>query len=79
MSPVRVVHCGEGQVFLVALYCRQHHVSRINRMHEVRRERRLVLGFVYWLSIQVLCYCDLLKHSLNEKLCAHVFVWLAAW
>jgi hypothetical protein len=51
MRPVRIMHGSVRDALLGAVNSSQHHVGRINRMHEVGRESRILLRLVNGLVI----------------------------
>ena len=79
VAPVAIVYSCKCNSFLLALQCSQHHVSRVNRVHVVWREGRILFRFVYWLGIHVLSDCDLLNYCVYNVFVSNRFVRLHTW
>ena len=63
---------------LVAFKRSVHHVRRVNRVHVIRRKRRVLLALVHWLLIEVVGQAQLLQYGVDLFDCADRFIGLDA-
>ena len=76
MGPVGVMHCGKGNASFVSLNGSHHHVGRVDGVHKVGREGRVLFAFVHWLVVDALGNAHLLNDCLNHTLARNGFVGL---
>lgn len=72
------MNASKGDARLFAFESRQLHVRRINGVHIIRRERRVLLLLVDRLRVKVLRERDLLDDGLQHILLSQILIWLDA-
>ena len=78
MCPVGVVYSRIGDALLLALNGSHHHVCGVNRVDEIWRECRFLLGLGDWLVIEVICHRYLLEDGVDDALRTDCFIGLNA-
>lgn len=78
MAPEGVVHGRERDAHLLALEGSVHHVGRVERMHEVRREGRVLLLLIYGLIVHALRHGQRLNYCRDDVLLRRRLVGLHA-
>ncbi len=66
MGPEGVMHCCEGEAFLTAAEGSIHHVGGVERVNEVRRERRVLLVLVDGLEVERANDAQLLEDGVDD-------------